>query len=175
MDDLVRSPASVSFSLRSHGITVEDVRRNLAPAKLYAEAIRHDPNCAIADSGALIAYSGAKTGRSPKDKRVVKNPASEKDVWWGSVNIPLDPINGREQIQATIAMFLGMADKVWFDTLHIVADGPLVMTERIDHLVMGDKDIGLPVMGTFEVRDGKIAAWRDYFDMNQFTTMMQGE
>jgi phosphoenolpyruvate carboxykinase (ATP) len=78
------------FDLRSHGITVDDVRRNLAPAKLYAEAIRDDPDCAIADSGALIAYSGAKTGRSPKDKRVVKNPASEKDVWWGPVNVPID-------------------------------------------------------------------------------------
>ena len=88
-------------------------------------------------------------------------------------NIPLDPVTGREQIQATIAMFLGMADKVWFDTLHLVADGNIVMTERVDHFVMGDKDIGLPVMGTFEVESGKITAWRDYFDMNQFTTQMQ--
>jgi phosphoenolpyruvate carboxykinase (ATP) len=79
-----------SFNLRSHGITVEDVRRNLPPARLYAEAIRDDPQCAIADAGALIAYSGAKTGRSPKDKRVVKNAASEGDVWWGSVNVPID-------------------------------------------------------------------------------------
>jgi phosphoenolpyruvate carboxykinase (ATP) len=79
-----------SFNLRSHGITVEDIHRNLPPAKLYAEAIRNDPDCAIADSGALIAYSGAKTGRSPKDKHVVKNPASENDVWWGPVNVPID-------------------------------------------------------------------------------------
>jgi phosphoenolpyruvate carboxykinase (ATP) len=78
------------FSLRSHGITVEDIRRNLAPAILYAEAIRDDPECAIAEFGALIAYSGAKTGRSPKDKRVVKNPTSEKDVWWGPVNVPIE-------------------------------------------------------------------------------------
>jgi phosphoenolpyruvate carboxykinase (ATP) len=78
------------FELRGYGITVDDIRRNLAPAKLYAEAIRDDPDSAIADSGALIAYSGAKTGRSPKDKRVVKNPASEKDVWWGPVNVPID-------------------------------------------------------------------------------------
>jgi phosphoenolpyruvate carboxykinase (ATP) len=76
--------------LSRHGITVKDVRRNLAPAELYAEAIRDEPNCAIADSGALIAYSGSKTGRSPKDKRVVKCPASEKEVWWGSVNVPID-------------------------------------------------------------------------------------
>jgi phosphoenolpyruvate carboxykinase (ATP) len=78
------------FNLRSHGIAVDDVRRNLAPARLYAEAIREEPDCAIADSGALIAYSGAKTGRSPKDKRVVKHAASENDVWWGPVNVPID-------------------------------------------------------------------------------------
>jgi phosphoenolpyruvate carboxykinase (ATP) len=79
-----------NFSLTAHGITVEDVRRNLSPARLYAEALREDPNCVIADSGALIAYSGAKTGRSPQDKHVVKDPASEKDVWWGPVNKPID-------------------------------------------------------------------------------------
>ena len=80
----------IPIDLRKHGITVEDIRRNLPPAKLYAEAIREEPDCAIADYGALIAYSGAKTGRSPKDKRVVKNPASEHDVWWGPVNVPID-------------------------------------------------------------------------------------
>jgi phosphoenolpyruvate carboxykinase (ATP) len=78
------------FNLHSHGLTVDDVRRNLPPAELYAEAIREEPDCAIADTGALIAYSGTKTGRSPKDKRVVKSPASEADVWWGTVNVPID-------------------------------------------------------------------------------------
>ena len=78
------------FSLKSQGITVEKVLRNLAPAKLYAEAIREDPKSAIADSGALIAYSGEKTGRSPKDKRIVRHPDSEKNVWWGPINIPID-------------------------------------------------------------------------------------
>lgn len=79
-----------SFSLNELGITVADIRRNLPPAELYVEAIREEPDCAIADAGALIAYSGAKTGRSPKDKHVVKSPASEKDVWWGPVNVPID-------------------------------------------------------------------------------------
>jgi phosphoenolpyruvate carboxykinase (ATP) len=78
------------FNLESHGITVKDIRRNVAPARLYADAVREDANCVIADSGALIAFSGEKTGRSPKDKRVVKNPATENEVWWGSVNIPID-------------------------------------------------------------------------------------
>ena len=91
-------------------------------------------------------------------------------------NIPLDPVTGRDAIRDTLAGFLGMAEKVWFDTLHIVADGPLVMTERIDHFLMGERDIALPVMGAFEVKsDGKITAWRDYFDMNQFTSQMAAE
>jgi len=91
-------------------------------------------------------------------------------------NIPLDPVTGRDAIRDTIGMFLGMADKVWFDTLHVVAEGRLVMTERIDHFVMGDRDIALPVMGAFEVNDDdKITSWRDYFDMNQFTSQMQSE
>jgi phosphoenolpyruvate carboxykinase (ATP) len=78
------------FDLHRHGIAVEDVRRNLPPAILYGEAIRDEPDCVISASGALIAYSGAKTGRSPKDKRVVKSPASQNEVWWGPINVPID-------------------------------------------------------------------------------------
>ena len=62
-----------------------------AALALYEEAIRHDHDSRIAESGALVAYSGTKTRRSPKDKRVVRQPQSEKDAWWGNVNIPLDP------------------------------------------------------------------------------------
>ncbi len=72
-------------------MTVTEIHRNLPPGALYEHAIRYEKGASIADNGALVAYSGAKTGRSPKDKRVVKHPASEKDVWWGTVNIPLDP------------------------------------------------------------------------------------
>jgi len=78
------------FSLASHGITVKEVLRNLPPSLLYEEAIRHEPGTSISDTGCLIAYSGEKTGRSPKDKRVVKHPESEHNVWWGPVNFPLD-------------------------------------------------------------------------------------
>ena len=79
-----------NFNLKSCGITVKDIRRNLGAAKLYAAAIREEPDCVIADSGALISYSGKKTGRSPSDKHVVKSPATEHDVWWGPVNVPID-------------------------------------------------------------------------------------
>src|SRR6478736_3510853 len=79
-----------SFDLKDHELTAKEVFRNLPPSALYEHAIRYEKDASIAENGALVAYSGSKTGRSPKDKRVVKNPASEKDVWWGGVNIPLD-------------------------------------------------------------------------------------
>lgn len=77
------------FSLKDYELTVEDVRRNPSPAELYEDAIRFD-KARIANQGALVAYSGDKTGRSPKDKRVVRHPDTEADIWWGPVNIPLE-------------------------------------------------------------------------------------
>ena len=68
---------------------MEDVDRNSPVPHLYADSIRADARSVIAASGALIAYSGEKTGRSPLDKRVVKHDESVDEVWWGSVNIPI--------------------------------------------------------------------------------------
>lgn len=81
-----------TFDLRDHKITVKNVLRNPSPATLYEEAIRHEEGTTLSDTGCLIAYSGEKTGRSPKDKRVVKHADSEQDIWWGPVNFPLDEL-----------------------------------------------------------------------------------
>ena len=77
------------FSLKDYELAVADVRRNPSPAELYEDAL-HSDKARIAAQGALVAYSGDKTGRSPKDKRVVEHPDSQADVWWGAVNIPLE-------------------------------------------------------------------------------------
>ncbi len=77
-------------NLGTYDINVPNVFCNPDPAFLYEEAIRFDPGSVITDSGALVAYSGEKTGRSPKDKRIVEHPNSSSDVWWGSVNIKID-------------------------------------------------------------------------------------
>ena len=80
-DDTCPERRSLSpFNLHDQAITVDDIQRNLPPARLYQQAIRTERDSVIADSGALIAYSGTKTGRSPKDKRVVKHPESAKNV-----------------------------------------------------------------------------------------------
>jgi phosphoenolpyruvate carboxykinase (ATP) len=79
-----------AFSLKEYDLHVAEVYRNPVPALLYEHAIRLDVREKIARGGALVAYSGAKTGRSPKDKRIVKDAATEKDIWWGNVNVALE-------------------------------------------------------------------------------------
>ncbi|KAF5827858.1 phosphoenolpyruvate carboxykinase, splice variant [Dunaliella salina] len=66
--------------------------RNLAVPQLYEMALKHEHDTALVSSGALAASSGEKTGRSPKDKRVMREPQTEKEVWWGqgSPNFPMD-------------------------------------------------------------------------------------
>jgi len=80
----------MTFSLEQHGITVQQVIRNPPPGRLYEEGLRREKGTAISSTGALIAMSGAKTGRSPTDKRVVAHPDSQDDIWWGPINIKLD-------------------------------------------------------------------------------------
>lgn len=77
-----------SIDLSSYGIVTKNVVRNAVPARLYEEAIAAE-HAMIVSSGALATTSGAKTGRSPKDKRIVETPQSRDDIWWGDINIPL--------------------------------------------------------------------------------------
>src|SRR5213082_283204 len=58
-----------TFDLSKHGITVSEVHHNLSPSKLYEHAIRHEKDATIAENGALVAYSGVKTGRSQGQAR----------------------------------------------------------------------------------------------------------
>jgi len=88
-------------------------------------------------------------------------------------NIPVDPVVGPDAIRNMIAMFTTGIDKMEFRVLNIAAVGDVVMTERVDVFTYPTFTVELPVMGTFEVRDGKIAKWRDYFDLNQYMTQVQ--
>jgi len=87
-------------------------------------------------------------------------------------NIPMDPLTGRDAIKTFIAGFTGGAKQINFRVNNIVADGDVVLTERVDVFELPNGKVELPVMGAFEVKDGKIAAWRDYFDMKQFMDQM---
>ena len=88
-------------------------------------------------------------------------------------NIPLEPVTGRSAIVSTFAQFMSMGGQVDVDIIHMVAEGPIVMTERVDHVTKDDgATVSLPMVGVIEVHDGLIAAWRDYFDLGQFTSQV---
>ena len=91
-------------------------------------------------------------------------------------NIPQAPVAGRKAIANTIDSFIRPGppgiESIEFRVINIAANGSVVMTERVDVFTLSDKSFELQVMGTFEVTDGKINAWRDYFDANQFTSRM---
>jgi limonene-1,2-epoxide hydrolase len=84
-------------------------------------------------------------------------------------NIPMPAMTGKPAIRNVLDMFLKPAQSAEFAMLHIAADGDVVHTERIDRFDIAGKKIELPVAGVFEIKDGKIAAWRDYFDMATWT------
>lgn len=84
-------------------------------------------------------------------------------------NIPVAPVTGVEPIRNVLESFLRLASQVDWQIRNVaVAGNGTVLTERLDRFLMGEKWVELPVMGAFEVRGGKIAAWRDYFDLEQF-------
>ena len=83
-------------------------------------------------------------------------------------NIPLDPAVGLDAIRAVLEMFVPPADEIEFVIHKIMSNDDTVFTERTDRFVTNGKSIALPVAGVFEMRDGKIVAWRDYFDLQTF-------
>lgn len=81
---------SKNLSLETLGIKVAILHRNLSVATLYELALQNEKGSSISSTGALICSSGSKTGRSPNDKRIVRERSSEANIWWGNVNVPLD-------------------------------------------------------------------------------------
>lgn len=91
-------------------------------------------------------------------------------------NVPIDPPNvGQEMIRKTIESFVGMAEAIEF-RVHHQGESPkgTVLNERTDRFKIGGRWVEAGVMGVFELEGDKIKAWRDYFDMAQFTKAMTG-
>lgn len=84
-------------------------------------------------------------------------------------NMPAAPVQGRAAIQAFIAGFTKPWTATDWDLINIAASGDVVFAERLDRTRVGERTIDLPCCGVFEVQDGKIKVWRDYFDMQTYT------
>ncbi len=87
-------------------------------------------------------------------------------------NGPLAPVHGREAIVAGLAAMMTLGGEVEADLRHLLSDGAVVMTERVDYVRLGGRTAGLRVAGVFEVHDGVISGWRDYFDPKEFEAQL---
>jgi limonene-1,2-epoxide hydrolase len=89
-------------------------------------------------------------------------------------NVPMGKNFGPEGIKSVLGLMAGGLDQAEWVIHRQIAVGPIVMNERTDRFGAGDKWLELPVAGIFEVRDGKISLWRDYFDMGTFNDQLAG-
>ena len=87
-------------------------------------------------------------------------------------NIPVDPHVGKDAIRAFFDGWMPNATRLDAEVHHILADGPIVVTERTDEVEFPTATVRIPIAGIFEIEDGKIARWREYFDMAQFTSQL---
>ena len=88
-------------------------------------------------------------------------------------NIPTQPVTGRENVRNFIRGFLSTWTGTQWDIVHILGEGDLVFAERVDRTKTTQGDVDLPCVGVFEMENGKIRVWRDYFDLGTFMSAMQ--
>lgn len=86
-------------------------------------------------------------------------------------NIPMQPVVGPAAVKAVFDQI--PCDAIEFITHHSAEAGGVVLNERTDRFLLKDgRWVALKVMGVFEVADGRITAWRDYFDLGQWMAQM---
>ena len=87
-------------------------------------------------------------------------------------NMPAGPVAGRANVRSFIAGFAKDWTSTQWDILTLVSRGDIVIAERLDRTRVGDRPVDLPCCGVFEMQDGKIKIWRDYFDLGTYRTAL---
>lgn len=90
-------------------------------------------------------------------------------------NIPWQPVTGHAGVRQTLGPFIegpGRAS-VKMDIKHTTSSGNTVMNERLETWTKGSTRLELPVLGVFELKNGKISQWRDYFDAKSVAPLME--
>lgn len=88
-------------------------------------------------------------------------------------NMPTEPVRGRANVEQFIRGFTATWTATEWEILGMAAAGDRVYVERMDRTRTRQGDVDLPCLGVFEMRDGRIHEWRDYFDLNTFMQAMQ--
>ena len=89
-------------------------------------------------------------------------------VYENIATIPLPTMRGKRNAERFLRLGTSICSGFEIEVHHIAASGSTVLTERTDTFLFGESRGSFWVCGTFEVRDGKIIAWRDYFDNGNF-------
>lgn len=116
---------------------------NLSKAELVEEAIKNGEGV-LADNGALMCDTGKFTGRSPKDRYIVRDGLTEEKVWWGDINIPFSPEK--------------------FELLYDKVIGSL----NLKKLLVRDAFVGADEKHRLKVRVIDTQAWHNLFCYNMF-------
>jgi len=90
-------------------------------------------------------------------------------------NVGSDPAIGRDATLASLKFQFDMFEPIAFVIRNLAVDGDTVLTERVDEVTANGIMAPVPLMGTFETRNGLITAWRDYFDMGLTGRLVAGE
>ena len=90
-------------------------------------------------------------------------------------NVPIGDMRGHEKMLEFLGPMFRSKGPVEFEVLRQASTGNVVFNERIDRFEMKGKSLALPVTGVWEVNDGKITFWRDYFDNGMFMKALKGE
>ena len=83
-------------------------------------------------------------------------------------NIPVAPIKGIDGIRKIFEDFLSVFSYAELEIVRIAAEPNLVFAERVDHFLHDGRSLDLPVNGVFELKNGKIYRFSDYFDLASF-------
>jgi limonene-1,2-epoxide hydrolase len=90
-------------------------------------------------------------------------------------NVGMGVCTGHGEVRALLGPFYDGAERVAWEVLAQVEQGDVVMNERVDRFFMpGGKQAEVRVAGYFEVRDGKVSRWRDYFDTAALMNALAG-
>ncbi len=90
-------------------------------------------------------------------------------------NVGMGVCRGHDEVRGLLGPFLDSAEGVAWEVLAQLESGDTVMNERVDRFFLpGGKEVDVRVAGYFEVRDGKVRRWRDYFDTGKLLTDLAG-
>jgi limonene-1,2-epoxide hydrolase len=135
----------------------------------------------IGSASVSTTWAEASADNSAQNERIVREfvkawsnlDADELVSYFASdgtyYNMPTNPVTGHEDLRAFISGFLASWEKTDWEVINLLADGDLVMVERMDRTTAAGRYIELPCFGVFEMKNGKIKVWRDYFDLATFT------